>query len=90
MTYLSFMIRFIPSVNRFGIAWHPAASDKETSCQSSSVGLTQVGMSLNQSMALSSDFRPLGLVLDVFLGRDVGISVFVVGWRITGHVVSLF
>jgi hypothetical protein len=88
---LVFRNRFIPSANRFGIVWHPAASDKETSCQSSSVGLTQVGLCLNRSMALSGAFRPLGLVLpDVFPVRDVGISVFGLRWWITGHVVYLF
>jgi hypothetical protein len=80
----------IPSANRFGILWHPAASEKETSCQSSSVGLTQVGLCLNRSMALSGAFRPLELVLPgVFPVRDVGISVFGWAWWMRGHVVYL-
>jgi hypothetical protein len=71
--------------------WHPAASDKEISCQSSSVGLTQVGLCLNPSMALSVAFRPLGLVLpDIFPVQDIEISVFSLGWWITGYVVYLF
>jgi hypothetical protein len=61
----------MPSAHRFGILWHPAASDKGTSCQSSSVGLSQVGLRLIWGMALSGAFRPLGLVLpSAFLVRD--------------------
>jgi hypothetical protein len=60
ITRSCFRNRFISSANRFGIVWHPAASDKETSCQSSSVRLTQVGLCLIRSMALSGAFRPLG------------------------------
>jgi hypothetical protein len=83
--------RFIPLANWFGIVWHPAASDKETTCQSSSVRLTQVGLGVNQGMGIWRTYCPLGLVLpDIFLVRDIRISLFGLGWWVTSRIVYLF
>jgi hypothetical protein len=51
--------------------WHPAISDKEINCESSSIKLTQVGLCRIRGMVISEAFHPLGLVLQsTFLVRN--------------------